>query len=186
MIPADRSRQDTLLNRIVAASAEPDCVWHHAKRSQDDGTASEDQRNRPRPRWAKKDRFKGLRGQQYEHYPADEMAHRLRSRRYAAVVGGDRVEDGLGKLGALLAQDLNVEHQIYPEHGEEEGAAGAEDEIGGVHPAASVRVRGAFANADRWKARERARSSGYEPEAALAPEGPGPILELPLSVMKTQ
>jgi hypothetical protein len=62
-----------------------------------------------------------------EHDCRDQPAHRARRRRNACVVGRDRGELLLARLCTLAPERLHVEHQIEPQHSQQEAAAGADE-----------------------------------------------------------
>ncbi|MDT7720962.1 MAG: hypothetical protein QOE94_1973, partial [Mycobacterium sp.] len=66
--------------------------------------------------------------QQDDHDKGDQPAHRSRCGRRAVVVTRDRSEHGLWQLAtrASMSENLDVEHQVHPQDGEQEPAASRE------------------------------------------------------------
>ena len=78
------------------------------------------------------------RGRRGQHRRRHEPVHRPGARGHAGVVGGDRGQHRLGQHRAAVADDLDVEHEVEPEDGEQEaGAGGHEGGHGGERTARS-------------------------------------------------
>lgn len=74
------------------------------------------------------------RGQRRQHRRGDQAVHRPRCRRDPGIVGGDRGQHLLGQLAPrrppAVPGSLDVEHQVEPQHGQQEARAGRHE---GVH-----------------------------------------------------
>ncbi len=72
--------------------------------------------------------------QQDNHDQCDQVTHRPRGRRRAVVVRRDRCKHRIGQLDPLaVAENLNVEDEVHPQHGEQEPAACRQQQCRGVH-----------------------------------------------------
>jgi len=134
MVSTDRPCKGALLKHRIRTSTKPNGVGDHPDGREDDWATGDEQRCQREPALAMVgDDLNGERGDRDDHDDGDEMPHGPRRRGDAPIIRGDGTHDRLRKLGSSMAKNLDVEHEVHPQHGEQEAAARSKDQGLDVH-----------------------------------------------------